>query len=95
MRRNIVSVTVRGIVISAVFSFTHPEFSALGQSAKIILPTENHALLTGDNASFYQYVKRDFEGEVGNAWEGGQYGFVRNPTENRDGCAVHALSRGD
>ena len=86
MHRNIVSVTVRGIVISTVLLFTQPEFSVLGQSAKIILPTENHALLTGDYASFYQYVKRDFEGQVGDAWEGGQYGFVRNP--RRIGTAV-------
>src|ERR1700693_1255993 len=86
MRRAIVSVTVRGIVMSAVLLFTQTEFSVLGQSAKIILPTENHALLTGDYASFYQYVKRDFEGQVGDAWEGGQYGFVRNP--RRIGTAV-------
>ena len=49
-------------MISAVLLFTQADFSALGQSAKIILPTENHALLTGDYAAFYQYVKRDFEG---------------------------------
>ena len=86
MRRNIVSVTVKGIVTSAVLLFTQPEFSALGQSAKIILPTENHALLAGDYAAFYQYVKRDFDGQVSDAWEGGQYGFVRNP--RRIGTAV-------
>jgi len=82
MRRNIVWVTVRGTVISAALLLTQPEFSALGQSAKIILPTENRALLTGDYASFYQYVKRDFEGEVGDAWEGGQYGFVSSHAAN-------------
>ena len=38
-------------------------FLCAGQSAKIILPTENHALLPGGYAAFYQYVKRDFEGE--------------------------------
>jgi len=86
MRRNIVWVTVKGIVTLAVLLFTQPEFSALGQSAKIILPTENHALLTGDYAAFYQYVKRDFDGQVRDAWEGGQYGFVRNP--QRIGTAV-------
>src|ERR1700733_6612825 len=53
--------------------------SALGQPVNIILPTENQALLNGDNAAFYQYVKRDFEGETSDPWEGGQYGFVRNP----------------
>jgi len=35
--------------------------------------------LTGDKADFYQYVKRDFEGITSTPWEGGQYGFVRNP----------------
>ncbi len=70
----------------AVLLFAQPEFPPLGQSATIILPTENHALLTGENAAFYQYVKRDFEGEVGDRWEGGQYGFVRNP--RRIGTAV-------
>src|ERR1700675_2052258 len=67
------------IVGSAVAAFMQFGFSALGQSVNIILPTENHGLLTGDNAAFYQYVKRDFEGVVSTPWEGGQYGFVRNP----------------
>jgi len=49
------------------------------QAPKIILPTENHALLEGDSAAFYQYVKRDFEGVASEPWEGGQYGFVRDP----------------
>lgn len=74
------------IGILAVFLFAQPEFPLLGQSATIILPTENHALLNGENAAFYQYVKRDFEGDVGDRWEGGQYGFVRNP--RRVGTAV-------
>jgi murein DD-endopeptidase MepM/ murein hydrolase activator NlpD len=86
MLRNIVSVIAKGIGMSAIFFLTQPEFSVLGQSPAIILPTENHALLTGDNAAFYQYVKRDFEGVVSNRWEGGQYGFVRNP--RRIGTAV-------
>jgi hypothetical protein len=63
MRRTIVSGTVRAIVISAVQLFTRAASSAPGQSAKIILPTENHALLPGGYAAFYQYVKRGFEGE--------------------------------
>jgi murein DD-endopeptidase MepM/ murein hydrolase activator NlpD len=49
------------------------------ESPKLILPTDNDGLLTGNFAEFYQYVQRDFEGQVSQAWEGGQYGFVRNP----------------
>jgi murein DD-endopeptidase MepM/ murein hydrolase activator NlpD len=53
--------------------------SARSQQPLLILPTENQGLLHGDPASFYQYVQRDFEGQVSLVWEGGQYGFVRNP----------------
>jgi murein DD-endopeptidase MepM/ murein hydrolase activator NlpD len=53
--------------------------SARSQQSPLILPTENQGLLQGDPASFFQYVQRDFEGQVSQVWEGGQYGFVRNP----------------
>jgi murein DD-endopeptidase MepM/ murein hydrolase activator NlpD len=56
------------------------------QQPVLILPTENHGLLQGDPAGFYQYVERDFEGQVSWPWEGGQYGFVRNPV--RVGSAI-------
>ena len=56
------------------------------QQQMLILPTENRGLLQGDPASFYQYVQRDFEGQVSQPWEGGQYGFVRNPV--RVGSAI-------
>jgi murein DD-endopeptidase MepM/ murein hydrolase activator NlpD len=69
----------KSMVRSVVLILAQLGFSALGQSVNIVLPTENHALLQGDNAAFYQYVKRDFEGESSAPWEGGQYGFVRNP----------------
>jgi murein DD-endopeptidase MepM/ murein hydrolase activator NlpD len=52
---------------------------AKAEPPKLVLPTENDGLLTGKLADFYQYVQRDFEGQVSLAWEGGQYGFVRNP----------------
>jgi murein DD-endopeptidase MepM/ murein hydrolase activator NlpD len=52
---------------------------AKAEPPKLILPTENAGLLTGDFAGFYQYVQRDFDGQVSQPWEGGQYGFVRNP----------------
>jgi murein DD-endopeptidase MepM/ murein hydrolase activator NlpD len=71
--------TFRGSVRLAVMVFAQLGFSALGQPVNIVLPTENHGLLNGDNGSFYQYVKRDFEGESSTPWEGGEYGFVRNP----------------
>src|SRR5271170_8179039 len=59
---------LKGIVTLAITNFAHFGFSARGQTVNIILPTENHGLLNGDNAAFYQYVKRDFEGVVSTPW---------------------------
>ena len=52
---------------------------AKAEPPKLILPTDNDGLLTGNFAEFYQYVQRDFDGQVSQPWEGGQYGFVRDP----------------
>jgi len=56
-----------------------PGTMAKAEPPKLILPTENDGLLTGNFAEFYQYVQRDFDGQVSQPWEGGQYGFVRDP----------------
>jgi Peptidase family M23 len=49
------------------------------QTPTLGLPTDNHGLLTGDLPGFYQCIRRDFEGVQSEVWEGGQYGFVRDP----------------
>src|SRR5207247_1979598 len=45
----------------------------------LVLPTDNDALFRGAGAEFYQYIERDYHGEKTTPWEGGRYGFVRNP----------------
>lgn len=42
------------------------------------LPTANHALFASP-AEFFQFVDRDFDGAKSTPWEGGQFGFVRDP----------------
>lgn len=44
----------------------------------LLLPTDNRALFD-DPPAFFQFVDRDFEGEKTTPWEGGQFGFVRDP----------------
>lgn len=67
-----------------------PVTPALGQMPRLALPTANDALFRGGGDAFYQYVRRDFKGEVTFPWEGGQYGFVRDPVETADGLVyVH------
>ena len=41
-------------------------------------PTANHALFDSPS-EFFQFVDRDFEGDKTTPWEGGQFGFVRDP----------------
>jgi hypothetical protein len=63
---------------------------AEGQMPRLILPTANDALFRGDGEAFYQFVRRDFKGEISFPWEGGQYGFVRDPVETPGGLVyVH------
>ena len=42
------------------------------------LPTANHALFDAP-ADFFQFVDRNFDGAKTTPWEGGQFGFVRDP----------------
>ncbi len=44
-----------------------------------VLPTDNDALLRGKPEKFYMYTDRDFEGQKSQPWQGGGYGFTRNP----------------
>ena len=48
---------------------------------QLVLPTDNTALFRGDGAAFYQVVERNLRGVISQPWQGGQYGFVRDPRE--------------
>jgi murein DD-endopeptidase MepM/ murein hydrolase activator NlpD len=42
----------------------------------------NDALYRDEGAEFYQYIERNFHDEVSFPWQGGQYGFVRDPVDS-------------
>ena len=69
---------------------------------RLFLPTANDALFRGDMAGFYQYIERNFHDQVTYPWEGGQYGFVRDPVDSpigtiytrfHEGIDIKALQR--
>ena len=60
----------------------------------LALPTANTALYSGDLEKFYQSVERDFQGEKTTPWEGGQYGFVRDPEETAAGIVYTRFHEG-
>src|SRR5213595_2490182 len=49
------------------------------QAVDLGLPTDNDSLYSGGGSAFYQYIERDYNGVKSTPWEGGQYGFVRDP----------------
>ncbi|HEY2103602.1 MAG TPA: M23 family metallopeptidase [Chthoniobacterales bacterium] len=70
--------------------------SMLAQEGKIeiSLPTDNDALFRGSGPDFYQYVERDFRGVKSTPWEGGRYGFVRNPVPTAQGLVYTRFHEG-
>lgn len=70
--------------------------SVAAQNAKIeiSLPTANDALFHGAGPEFYQYIERDFNGVKSTPWEGGRYGFVRNPIATSHGLIYTRFHEG-
>src|SRR6267143_2437625 len=68
-----------GVVFALLFSAPMTMQTAQNQVLDLVLPTDNDALFSGDGPAFYQYVDRDYNGAKSAPWEGGQYGFVRDP----------------
>lgn len=74
----------------------HSNISMFGetQPLDLALPTDNDALFHGAGPEFYQYVERDYQGVKSTPWEGGQYGFVRDPVETNTGIVFTRFHEG-
>ncbi len=92
--------------VSLILALLQPAVAQI-QRMGLVLPTDNAALLGGPGADYYQFVDRTFEGAKTTPWEGGKFGFVRDPRrigsrlafsrfhEGMDVKPVHRDSRGD
>ena len=58
------------------------------------LPTDNTALFRGDDKDFYQVIERNLHGVISYPWQGGQYGFVRDPVESAGGMVYTRFHEG-
>jgi murein DD-endopeptidase MepM/ murein hydrolase activator NlpD len=76
--------------------FSH--FSMMAQTERsvldLVLPTNNDALFSGGGSAFYQYIERNYKGVKSTPWEGGQYGFVRDPVETSAGIVYTRFHEG-
>jgi murein DD-endopeptidase MepM/ murein hydrolase activator NlpD len=68
--------------------------SAQSHSLDLVLPTDNDALFSGEGPAFYQYVERNYKGMKSTPWEGGKYGFVRDPTDTAGGVVYTRFHEG-
>lgn len=85
-----------GYFLPVIWLFMGAAMQAQQKSASLDLqlPTANKALFTGDYENFYQVVDRDFKGVKTTPWQGGQYGFVRDPEETSIGIVYTRFHEG-
>ncbi len=81
-----------------IFAFLFLAMNAFARgddsSLNLVLPTDNTALLRGDNSDFYQVIERNLHGVISHPWQGGQYGFVRDPIETAGGTVYTRFHEG-
>jgi murein DD-endopeptidase MepM/ murein hydrolase activator NlpD len=82
------------VVFGLLFSVPMTIQTAQNQVLDLVLPTDNDALFSGDGPAFYQYIERDYNGVKSTPWEGGQYGFVRDPKSTGGGVVYTRFHEG-
>jgi murein DD-endopeptidase MepM/ murein hydrolase activator NlpD len=82
------------VVFACSLSISMTLQTAENQVLDIVLPTDNDALFSGSGPEFYQYVERNYKGVTSTPWEGGQYGFVRDPTDTAGGVLYTRFHEG-
>jgi Peptidase family M23 len=86
--------TFAAVVCACLFTAAMTLHTAQTQVLDLVLPTDNDALFSGDGPGFYQYIERDFNGVKSTPWEGGQYGFVRDPKSTAGGIVYTRFHEG-
>ena len=85
---------MRAAVCVAVIVIIARSTFGQAQHVDVALPTDNDALFRGEDAAFYQVIERDYRGVKSFPWEGGQYGFVRDPMATTHGLIYTRFHEG-
>src|SRR5207244_12411239 len=85
---------IRFATAGLAFQFVRFTMAAQNQIVDLVLPTDNDTLFSGDGPAFYQYVERNYKGMKSTPWEGGQYGFVRDPIDTAGGTVYTRFHEG-
>jgi murein DD-endopeptidase MepM/ murein hydrolase activator NlpD len=81
-------------IVLALLFYSQVPILAQSDALDLVLPTDNDALFHGGGPAFYQYVERNYKGVKSTPWEGGQYGFVRNPMQTAEGIVYTRFHEG-
>ena len=85
------------VVLSAIALLAMAKIDIFAQDAHVdlALPTANDAIYREDGGpDFYQVIERDYHGEKSTPWQGGRYGFVRDPMETSAGVVYTRFHEG-
>jgi murein DD-endopeptidase MepM/ murein hydrolase activator NlpD len=82
------------VVFACYFSASMRVEPAQNNPLDLVLPTDNDALYSEDGPAFYQYIERNYNGVKSTPWEGGQYGFVRDPQATAGGVVYTRFHEG-
>lgn len=82
------------VLLTSAFALPAFHFVRAADRLDLVLPTANDGLLRGEPAAFYQYVERHYHDETTTPWEGGQYGFVRDPIDSPAGILFTRFHEG-
>ena len=80
----------RPAFIACFIPLLAPIASAQIQRLDLRLPTDNRALLEDRPEDFYQFIDRTVDGVATTPWEGGQFGYVRDPKKLTTGETLYA-----
>lgn len=69
-------------------------FATCASALDLSFPTKNQALLQADGEGFYMFIDRNVNGVKTTPWEGGQYGYVRDPKTTSAGTVYTRFHEG-
>ena len=86
----------RSLILLLVCYWTLLSFNLSAQHKRLdlVLATPNKEIFGPDGSKFYMYTDRTFEGKPSKPWEGGKYGYVRNPKRTSSGILYSKFHEG-
>ena len=86
----------RSLILLLVCNWTLLSFNLFAQHKRLdlVLATPNKEIFGTNGSKFYMYTDRTFEGKPSKPWEGGKYGYVRNPKRTSSGILYSKFHEG-